>query len=109
MRLLRKRGDDSDGDALFFAVRSVAKPATSTATKPATEFAQSITSYYQRIASPCLAEANCSSRRVERFSLIFGRRDALSLERRQDSTDTDGAVVVVDTRDVGLQSKAPLQ
>ena len=35
-------------------------------------------------------------------SLIFEHRDALSLERRQDSTDTNGAVVVVDTRDVGL-------
>ena len=35
-------------------------------------------------------------------SLIFEHRDALSLERRQDSTDTNGVVVVVDTRDVGL-------
>ena len=54
MRLLRKRDDDSDGDALFFAVgsatksatSSAAKPATSSAGKPATEFAQSMTSYY---------------------------------------------------------------
>ena len=68
MRLLWKRDDDSDGDALFFAVRSAAKSATSSAAKPATEFAQSITSYYHRIASLRLAEANCSSRRVECFS-----------------------------------------
>ena len=68
MRLLWKRDDDSDGDALFFAVRSAAKSATSNAAKPATEIAQSITSYYHRIASLCLAEANCSSRRVECFS-----------------------------------------
>ena len=68
MRLLRKRDAGSDGDALFFAARSAAKPATSSAAKPATVFAQSITLYYHRIASLCLAEANCSSRRVECFS-----------------------------------------
>ena len=68
MRLLWKRDDDSDGDALFFAVRSAAKSATSNAAKPATEIAQSITSYYHRIAFLCLAEANCSSRRVACFS-----------------------------------------
>ena len=61
MRLLRKQGDDSDGDALFFAVRSAAKPATSTATKPATEFAQSITSYYHRIASDAQSETMCEA------------------------------------------------
>ena len=59
MRLLWKRDDDSDGDALFFAVRSAAKPATSSAAKPATEIAQSITSYYHRIASLCLAKTDC--------------------------------------------------
>ena len=68
MLLLWRRGVDSDGDALFFAVRSAAKSATSSVTKPATEIAQSITSYYHRTASLCPAEANCSSRRVECFS-----------------------------------------
>ena len=54
---------------------------------------------YNRVAE----DAVSNGRIVMRLdSFIFEHRDALSLARRQDSTDTDGAVVVVDTSDVGL-------